>query len=335
MTERYSKLAPLDQEERAALCIMLCSFFSPMNNAKHRQALLLPIEEGMMRPLSLFDFFKWTKMNGNDLWSKEFRINELVLRLEQKGVLVNAGTNGKSPGLSNCFYFMYEFSSLAGKGRLWLGSILGADYIGYEIKKDLVLITGITPMGDHAIGTGHLILPGVVLTCAHVLDDMKIAEQVEIGIRKFKVDKCLSSKNADVGIIFLEEQVAPSLQDIALRSAHSLEEVVIAGYPTIPRGLAPIITLHRGEICGRVENTIDGCPLELFSAIARPGNSGGPVVGLDGRIVGIVTRSLERPREEADPMAPLPFFSAVPADVIQKEFINLTGGNQLPWETYQ
>jgi len=335
MTERYSKLAPLNQEERAAFCIMLCSFFSPMKNAELRQELQLPIEEGVIRPLSLLDFFKWTKLKGSDLWPKMFRIQELVLRLEQKGVLVNAGTNGKGLGLSTCFYFGYERSSLAQKGRLWLGNVLGADYIGYEIKKDLVLITGVTPAGDCAVGTGLLIIPGVVLTCAHVVDDMKIEEQVEIGSRKFKVGKCLSSKNADVGIIFLEEQVAPSLQDIALRSAHSLEEIVIAGYPTIPRGLSPTITLHRGEICGRVENTMDGCPLELFSAIARPGNSGGPVVGLDGRIVGIVTRSLERPREEADPMVPLPFFSAVPADVIQEEFENLTEGLQLPWEAYQ
>ena len=68
MTERYSKLAPLDQEERAALCIMLCSFFSPMNNAEHRQELQLPIEEGMVRPLSLFDFFKWTEMKGNETY---------------------------------------------------------------------------------------------------------------------------------------------------------------------------------------------------------------------------------------------------------------------------
>lgn len=68
---------------------------------------------------------------------------------------------------------------MAQKGTLWLGNILGADYIGHEIKKDLVLITGVTAAGDCAVGTGLLVIPGVVLTCAHVIDDMKIDDRVE------------------------------------------------------------------------------------------------------------------------------------------------------------
>ncbi len=80
---------------------------------------------------------------------------------------------------------------------------------------------------------------------------------------------------------------------------------------------------------------MDGHPVELFSAIARPGNSGGPVVSMDGRVVGLVSRSLERPREEADTISPMPFFSAIPADVIRDSFRGLTNGIELPWETYE
>lgn len=75
--------------------------------------------------------------------------------------------------------------------------------------------------------------------------------------------------------------------------------------------------------------------MELFSAIARPGNSGGPVVAMDGRVVGIVTRSLERDKEEADFMAPMPFFAAVPSKLIAQALTELDGGGtSLPWEDW-
>lgn len=335
MNTRYSQLQPFTHDEKKEIAKLLCSFFAPLNNQKHREKLGLPIESGKLRPLTFFDFLTWSKKIGYDLNPKMFLVKELSLALENKGFLVNAGNTGQTPGFSTCYYFMKELSTIQQKGTLWLGSALGAGYIGNEIKKDIVLIIGKTKQGDCAVGTGLLIAPGKILTCAHVLDDMKVDDHVEVHGAKFNIDCCLSHKKVDVGLILLQEKVDPFLKDKALRCAHSLEEVVISGYPTVPRSLVPTITLHRGEICGRMEETMDGYPLELFSAIARPGNSGGPVIGLDGHVVGIVTRSLERPREDADAMAPLPFFSAVPSDVIMEACLELTPNERLPWEDYQ
>jgi hypothetical protein len=93
-------------------------------------------------------------------------------------------------------------------------------------------------------------------------------------------------------------------------------------------------TFQRGEISQIDVRTIWGTNVDLFSAIARPGNSGGSLVTLEENVVGLVTQSLERERESADLMSVLPFFAAVPACDIRTEFEALTS-IALPWETYQ
>lgn len=174
------------------------------------------------------------------------------------------------------------------------------------------------------------------LVSSQVLVSFGGASQGErIGGNVVVQDHVVSHQQIDVGVIFLKEPIAPQLPDLAFRDAAILEEVVIAGYPSVPRSKAPALTFQLGEINGHIPDTLDAYPMDLFSAIARPGNSGGPVVATDGRVVGIVTRSLEREKEEADPMAPLPFFAAVPSKIIAKALADLdSSGTSLAWEDW-
>ena len=321
---RYSILSSLPIDEQRKLCIMLCSFFSAIDNETVREQLQKPNSV----PLSIMDFLMFYKNSGLDLWPKKRRITELISKLCQKGVLTRCG----GTAVMECFWFMHELSNLQRLGTLWLGEILGPQYVGCEIEKDIAYITGVTPEGDESVGTGTLISSNVILTCGHVVSDMKVNNVISVFGEKVKVKNTTHHDVIDVGLIFLEDHLTRKLPDLAFRDAILLEEVVIAGYPTIPRSLEPVYTLQRGEISGFVDKTTEGYSLDLFSAIARPGNSGGPVVGLDGRIVGIVTRSLERDREEADSMSPMPFFASIPSDVIRKCVLDLTSNTtDIPW----
>lgn len=329
---RYSVLDKLPIDEQKEICIRLCAFFSPQNNDAFRHKLGLPVVPGRNVPLSFADFLKHSDVVGASLWPKRKRIGDLIIKLSQKGIITSCGGNS----IAECFWFMHELSNIQRQGFLWLGEALGPQYIGSEIEKDIAYITGITPLGDISVGTGVLISSNIILTCAHVVCDMKIDEIIKLGGKEVSVASVKSHEKIDVGLIFLKDHVERNLKDLAFRKAIMLEEVVIAGFPTVPRSLNPTYTLQRGEISGFVAETTDRTSFDLFSAIARPGNSGGPVVGMDGRILGIVTRSFERDKEVADTIETMPFFASVPSSIIEKCVSELINGEiEIPWEDYQ
>ena len=69
----------------------------------------------------------------------------------------------------------------------------------------------------------------------------------------------------------------------------------------------------------------------LFSAIARPGNSGGPVVSEKGRILGIVSQEVRTDSQNAT----FPFFVAVPTKEITKALKELDSPVELPIDLYE
>lgn len=330
MSDRYSVLSELTIEERADLAVSLCYFFNPRSEKKIRKELGLPIDSKAIKPLSIGNFFRYMERQGKDFNPKMQRIRELIEVLKQKSILQSQGGGL----LQESFYFMRELTKRESKGSLWLGTVLGCSYVGNEIKKDIVYIEGTTPSGDIAVGTGTLIEDGLILTCAHVVDDMKV-DHVIIRGEKHSIKSTESHDVVDVALIYIEEKNQVQSKDLAFRNSILLEPVVIAGYPKVPRSLTPCYTLQKGEISGHLPKTIDKYPMDLFSAIARPGNSGGPVLSQDGCILGIVTRSLERQKEESDSMAVFPFFASVPAKEIRKCIRKLTlEAIDIKWEDY-
>lgn len=331
MADRYSQLSSFTIDEQARISIMLCEFFSPLKENKIRKELNLTIAKGKIVPLTLFDFFEYWKEKGCDLWPRLQRVQEILSKLVNASIIKAYGgidINGR-------FLFFRELSKRESLGRLWLGNILGSSFIGNEIKKDIAYIEGVTPKGDISVGTGILISRNTVLTCAHVVDDMKVKEFITVGTKQVEIKDTISHETIDVGLVNLNKNIDIQLPDLAFRNSSLLEPIVIAGFPSVPRSLNPCYTLQSGEISGHLSKTMDHYPMDLFSAIARPGNSGGPVVGLDGCILGIVTRSLERKREEADAMSTLPFFAAVPANIISQAIDEISDSTvKLKWENY-
>ena len=338
VSQRHTIIGPLQMRDQIRLACDLAWFFGFDANEKLHADLGHP-KENVIRPLSVGDFFTWArKTQGKEHYSRLRSHVELITkRMETEGFLSYEGKNRSGALLeSNCYYFAAVMSKNSARGLLWLGKVLGPAFIAHELQRLMVRIVGTTTLGDQAVGTGLHVHPQYVITCDHVLRDMKVGENVIVNGQTIPIADVLlqAQPKIDVGVIKLATPVEVSHPDIAFRDAQLLESVVVAGYPTVPTAISEHATFHSGEICQVGGQSYHGFEFDLFSAIARPGNSGGPVISREGNVVGIVTQSLERETEEADKIGVMPFFVSVPARDIRKQFKELTQ-SELPWESYE
>jgi S1-C subfamily serine protease len=337
--ERFSILQQLPVELQEKIVIDLINFFHPLNYKKFCDLLSLPKTDNI-QSLSLGQFFTWAQTQSNQEPSYE-RIRQHVLsiinKMTQAGLLSHEG-KGRSGVMGNGdhYYSVHERTKGAAKGTLFLGRALGTSFIAHKFQRSLVAITGKTGDGDSAVGTGVHVHPEYVVTCQHVIGDMEVSDRLTVNGVDVKVVDCLktSDTNIDVGVVQISPAVPLALPDLMFRDACVLEDILVAGYPTVPTTLGGFLSFQRGEVCQVSVPTYWKYNVDLFSAIARPGNSGGPLVTLEGNVVGLVTQSLERESEKNDKLKALPFFAAVPASDVRLVFERLTG-KSLPWEDYQ
>lgn len=331
MTERYAVIRPLSADEELDLCLKICNFFAPTNLASNRKRLGLEVTPGKLAPLSFMDFLGDHIATHKDGGRYYYKIRDLIRRLLAEGFLEQWGGNGNNA----CYLFHKEGSTIQRRGVLLYGSVLGAPFVAQQIKRDLAHITGKTANGDISAGTGILVSEDAVLTCKHVVEDMTLDGSLSIHGREHRIGRAIAHKHVDVAIIYLSEPAERFLPDLAFRPAGLLEPVIVAGYPRVPFSLEPTITFQQGEISVQGFRTYLDQTVDLFTAIARPGNSGGPVVGRDGRIVGIVTQTLEEAAAHGGREKPFPFFASVPSEVIRLSVLELSEGKtQVPWEDY-
>jgi len=171
----------------------------------------------------------------------------------------------------------------------------------YEaVRPSVVLVRG-QRQGDEAdversIGTGVVIVDtGVILTNLHVVAGAdKISLRFADGTDS---EATLVSVQPEQDLAVLQAKTLPDdLQAATMRSTGDLvpgDQVVAVGFPfgIGPSASAGVISgLRRDYMSPQGKRVLTN--LIQFDAAANPGNSGGPLVTMDGEVVGIVTAIL-------------------------------------------
>jgi S1-C subfamily serine protease len=155
--------------------------------------------------------------------------------------------------------------------------------------------------GEVQSGTGVVIVDtGIILTNLHVVNGSKALKVVfHDGTES---DAVVTGVQPEHDLAVLQAKTIPDdLEAATLRSTQGLrpgDPVVAVGFPF---GIGPSVSAGVISGLGREYQNADGkrilSNLIQFDAAVNPGNSGGPLVTLDGEVIGIVT-GLLNPSEQ-------------------------------------
>jgi serine protease Do len=140
---------------------------------------------------------------------------------------------------------------------------------------------------DPGFGSGVLIDPsGVVLTNNHVVRDVDAVEVALADGRKFTARDIRRDPKTDLAIVKLDAAGPLPFLEFADSDAAEVGDRVLA--VGAPFGLTGSVT--HGIVSGKSRNNLRLNPFEDWlqtDAAVNPGNSGGPLVNLEGKVVGI------------------------------------------------
>ncbi len=287
-------------------------------------------------------------LQENDIKVNVAELTRILSAMERAGLLLPAGWHQPLPLLGQQ-YIAQGLRSPQSAGRLWLASVLGAELIIPSYNLVTVLLAGLRPDGTPSEhwGTGLVVDGSHIITNKHVVEGIQ-AEGAEIDVhpscsahhtaRVSHPCKVSGHKTLDVAVIEVPpldgKPPLPQLPGIVFRDPRWADEVFVFGYPRVPMTSEMAIGVQRGEVVsmprsneyvvqrGEVVNpttqTTDRQNIFLFSAMTRPGNSGGPIVAADGRVIGLVVEdSADAEASDSGPASP-PFYRGIPAgDVIR------------------
>lgn len=145
-----------------------------------------------------------------------------------------------------------------------------------------------------------------------------------------KVDEFFAHPKDDVAVVRVDQPLEP-VPGLSFLSPSIAQPVFTLGYPVIPFVREAALTMQRGEVTNERVTTYEGQKVFLYSAIARPGNSGGPIISSDGHVVGISMQDLFQ-KGEKNPFSP--HYAGIPADQIAQCLDDLSVGVQVPLETW-
>ncbi len=163
------------------------------------------------------------------------------------------------------------------------GSAVNVESLAAEVQKSLVVIEGTGRSGSvHGEGSGFAIADDLIATARHVIGEGRHVSVVLPDEKR-------------IPVIAVHSQMA-HLDMVVLRTEpHGLPPLQLSEHETVPGRPAIALGhphgLHYSVVSGVVSGTreIDDITMIQLAIAIEPGNSGGPVVNLEGQVIGMVT----------------------------------------------
>jgi serine protease Do len=238
-------------------------------------------------------------------------LSTIAQKLASEGWLAWSGTAPGAPPL-NARYFSgnVDAQEIAYKTFDFIAFGFPAIHLYFADAVRLLIVTTETETS----GSGFLLETGQLITAAHC-----VTEKSEVRIRGWEAANCPLQEirvhqdpRVDIAVLKFAGKPFPDIPGFRLRNGELLEPIMTLGYPPIP-GFGPILVAELSEVCGRLISSegqlvglsrayLDQQDYLIISARVKGGSSGGPVVGKDGKAVGVVTQMPAGPSGNTDPL---------------------------------
>ncbi len=266
-------------------------------------------------------------------------IRGLLDRMVQNDLLVETGVGrgGDFVMLPKSYYALSELSTLRERGVLWLAKTLGGRFVHRHVSPVIVHVVGENNEGE---GSGIVFDEHHVLTCRHVVSRMKLASAQAFQGRTATVEEVFQHGTEDVAVIRIKESLT-TIPGLGFVDPMVSQKVYRFGYSRVPcsvpssSGASPLV-MQSGEVTNDSVFVFGGVELFLYSAISRPGDSGGAVVSDDGYVVGMTTElSDSRMHASEGEEVFSPHYAGIPSHVLARAVDELDLGVHIPVETYE
>ena len=341
--EKYVRLAPLDVDSETKIACLAQHFFSPMCYREVCQVIGKASAENAISPMASADFLKY--LDAMEVLREPadkyiYHIRDLLGRMAASNILVEVGSSGTHVLIPKSYYTSFEASNIRSTGLLWLAKPLGGRFIHRQVSPAIVHIAGEDEPGNVVAGSGVIFDSHHILTCRHVVSGMRVDRKQKFQGKEVTIEErsIFKHEKDDVAVIRVDTPLNP-IPGLAFLSPMVTQAVYTFGYPKIPnvRPRLPdtddaYLVVQRGEVTNEHVVASDKTELFLYSAIARPGNSGGAIVSDDGYVVGIATDLTDGQYEGENIFSP--HFAGIPAHIVAKAVTEMELDVQIPYETF-
>lgn len=132
-------------------------------------------------------------------------------------------------------------------------------------------------------------------------------------------------ERVDLAVIQFDGDPFPGIPGFRLQNAKLLDDVLTMGYPPIP-GFESVLIAETAQIAGHLKSTtgqvvgeqksyLDRQTYFLISARVKGGNSGGPVIGWQGGVVGVISQLPAEAEGRADILG---YACAIPVTTLEQ-----------------